>query len=312
MSATPSDAVRSPVLIATDLTEHAEPALLRGRKMAEALGAPFVVVHVIPDVLRHHPLVPSRHENDAVLTVDLEKKAADLVTDQVGRVLRVSADDYRVRIEVGDAEDEIVRVAEEEHAPLVVVGARPRHGTERLLGHVAERVVRYAHGSVLVARPGRHTNELLVATDFAVGAQAALALAHVLVDRAGAQATLLHVMQPPAGASPALVAAGSALGSPWVAPPKAVLDQIAGLGLTMLENLAKEYGLQRYEQLEGDPEHVIVRRAEELGADTVIMGSHGRTGLSRLVLGSVAEHVVRSSTLSVLVARPGTTPVRRV
>lgn len=309
MSATTSDAVRSRVLIATDLTEHAEPALLRGRKLAEALSAPFVVMHVVPDVLRHHPLVPGRGPSDAVLTVDLERRAADLVTEQVGRALRVSADDYLVRIEVGDAEDEIFRVAEEENALLTAVGAKPRHGTERILGHVAERVVRYAHGSVLVARPGRHTNRVLVATDFAEGARAALGFARLLVEKTNAEATLVHVMQPLSGASPPLVALGSALGSPWAPPPKDVLDRLGALGLTMLESLAKEYGLQHFEQLEGDPKHVLVRRAEELEADTIVMGSHGRTGLSRLVLGSVAEFVVRSSALSVLVARPATTPV---
>ena len=48
------DLTTSPVLIATDLTEHAEPALVRGRAHAEAIGADWIVCHVIPE-LRHHP-----------------------------------------------------------------------------------------------------------------------------------------------------------------------------------------------------------------------------------------------------------------
>ena len=52
---------------------------------------------------------------------------------------------------------------------------------------------------------------------------------------------------------------------------------------------------------EGDPREDIVRMAESWGADLVVIGTHARTGLSRLLLGSVAEHVVRHSTVPVMV-----------
>ena len=57
------------------------------------------------------------------------------------------------------------------------------------------------------------------------------------------------------------------------------------------------------EVLDGPPVDSIVVYARESGADLVIVGSHGRSGLSRLVLGSVAEGVVRSSPVPVLVVR---------
>jgi nucleotide-binding universal stress UspA family protein len=57
------------------------------------------------------------------------------------------------------------------------------------------------------------------------------------------------------------------------------------------------------EQVEGTPAEVIVARAEALGVEMILMGSRGRTGLARLVLGSTAEKVIRTSTMSVLVAR---------
>lgn len=296
------DASRPPVLVATDLTEHAETALIRGRRIADAVGAPFIVMHVVPDVLRHHPLVPSRDANDAVLALDLSKRAAELVTQQVSRTLRVSADVYRVKVELGDAEDEIVRVAEEERAQLIVVGAKPRHGTERILGHVAERVVRYAHTSVLVARTGEHTRTILVATDFTEGSIPGLELASSLVETLGASVTLLHVMQLPS-VTP-LVSMTSALGSPWMPPPKQAVEQLEELGLMTLGSLAQQYHFQHIEQVEGEPADVVMRRAEQIGAEMIVMGSHGRTGLRRLVLGSVAEKVIRTSALSVTVARP--------
>lgn len=53
----------------------------------------------------------------------------------------------------------------------------------------------------------------------------------------------------------------------------------------------------------GDPGNVIAQRAEELGAELVIVGSHGRTGLTRLVLGSVAERVTRLAHCPVLIVK---------
>jgi nucleotide-binding universal stress UspA family protein len=297
-----SDAARSPVLIATDLTEHSEPALVRGRAHADATGVPFIVVHVIPDVMRHHPLLPTRAENDTGLTLELTKKAAELVTEQVGRVLAVSADDYRVVIALGDAEDEIVRIAEEEHASLVAVGSRPRERGDKALGHVAERVVRYAHATVLVARPGAHTQKLVVATDFTDGSMPAVRFAAMLVEKAAVEVTVLHVMQ--VSRANALTPVFSALGSPWTPPSKEATEQLEQLGSTMLQGLAKEYRFAHTEQVEGDPASTILARAEALDVEMIVLGSHGRTGLRRLLLGSTAEDIIRGSTRSVLVVRP--------
>jgi nucleotide-binding universal stress UspA family protein len=53
----------------------------------------------------------------------------------------------------------------------------------------------------------------------------------------------------------------------------------------------------------GDPVEVILRTAAKLPADLIVLGSHGRTGLARLLLGSVAEQVVRKATCPVLVVK---------
>jgi nucleotide-binding universal stress UspA family protein len=55
--------------------------------------------------------------------------------------------------------------------------------------------------------------------------------------------------------------------------------------------------------LEGDPATEIVRYATDAGMDLIVMGTHGRTGLERLLMGSVAEKVMRESTCSVLVVK---------
>ena len=289
------------VVIATDLTPDSEPALVRGRAHADAIGASWLVVHVVPDMARHHPLLPSKKENDLSLAADLTKKAAELVSEQVGRVLQAPNDAYRVRVEQGDAADEIVRVAEEESARIVVVGAKVREGAEVLLGKVAERVVRYAHASVLVARPGHATGKALVATDFTESSQPAVRFAGTLAKNMNVDVTLLHIMQIPK-ATP-FTPVFSALGSPWVPPSKEAVTELEGLGTQMLANQAKEFGFAHTEQVEGEPAEVINDRAEALDAEMIVVGSHSRTGLRRFVLGSTAEAIVRRSNRSVLVVR---------
>ncbi len=75
-----------------------------------------------------------------------------------------------------------------------------------------------------------------------------------------------------------------------------------------LENLrdalaAPEHAQMHVEVRIGDPGQVTVDRAEEIGAELIVIGSHGRTGISRLFLGSVAERVVRLAHCPVLVEK---------
>ncbi|MCL2724705.1 MAG: universal stress protein [Polyangiaceae bacterium] len=288
---------RSAVIIAIDLTEYAEPAIALGHAYAETMGASVTVLNVLPDALRHPP-VPSRNENE--LAIDLKTRAKELVRAQVSRTIQSSAYDDSVRIEFGDPEDEIVRVAEELSAKLVVVGAKPRVGSDRVLGHIAERVVRYAHTSVLVAR-SRHTRRALVATDFTEGSLPAMRFGGLLAEKANVATTLLHVMQPPGNHTLASIA--MALGSPWMPVPRGAMDHLKEFGRTTLEGFAKQYHFASFEQVEGDPTECILACAGSLDADLIVLGSHGRTGLRRLVLGSTAENVIRMSNRSVLVTR---------
>ncbi|MBX3207745.1 MAG: universal stress protein [Labilithrix sp.] len=289
-----------PVVVATDLCDASRPALERGRAHAAMLGVPLVVCHVVLDVFRHHPLMPNPAENDLALEADLLARVGELVSDQVRDVLGPSVADLEVMIESGAPDEEIVRIAEARRASLIVVGAKPREGARLALGHVAERVVRYAHTSVLVARESAATKRALAATDFSEGSLPALRVAAELARSAEAKVTLLHVMKPP---SSALSSALTPFGDTWTPPAARALGELESLGVSMLANLTKEYGLAGFEQREGDPADVVIERAEALDVEMILLGSRGRRGLARLVLGSVAEKVIRNSRCSVLVAR---------
>lgn len=77
-------------------------------------------------------------------------------------------------------------------------------------------------------------------------------------------------------------------------------DHLAGLR----DGLVDQGALASVEVLVGDPAEQIVAYAQGIGAELIVMATHGRTGLSRFVRGSVAESVVRASTVPVLVANP--------
>lgn len=133
---------------------------------------------------------------------------------------------------------------------------------------------------------------ILHPTDFSEPSQAAWQVACALARVYGARIVALHVVYPVSVAYTEVI------------PTEAIQQQIAS-GRDALEQLQPtETGLTLEKRLEtGDPVEVILRVAQELPADLIVVGSHGRTGLARLLMGSVAEQVVRRASCPVLVVK---------
>jgi nucleotide-binding universal stress UspA family protein len=68
----------------------------------------------------------------------------------------------------------------------------------------------------------------------------------------------------------------------------------------VIDKVFKEYPVKRFVEY-GEPAEVIIRIAEEWGADVIVLGTHGRKGLAHLMMGSVAEDVIRHSKKTVVV-----------
>ncbi len=143
------------------------------------------------------------------------------------------------------------------------------------------------------------TAKVLAALDFGDSSLEALRQARALAHAVGGSLALCHVL--PAPSELALL----------IAEP----DQAARASLTgeeedtrkaLIEHAREKVGLEAADVLvlRGETYAEIVRAAESVGAGTVVVGTHGRTGIARLVLGSVAERVARHAHCSVLVARP--------
>jgi nucleotide-binding universal stress UspA family protein len=143
---------------------------------------------------------------------------------------------------------------------------------------------------------------ILVPTDLSHGAEEALDFACELARSFGAKVHLLNVIGIPTLGVPELgVALTSTMIDSIVRDNQDALDQIADARRRAGDELG-EVMLRT-----GDARDVINQVATELHADLIVMGTHGRRGVSRALLGSVAETVVRSAPCPVLTIRPSTT-----
>jgi nucleotide-binding universal stress UspA family protein len=294
--------VGSKVLVATDLSEAADEAIRQGSARARLDGGEIVVFHVVPDSLRDNPLFPQRGAEDTERLLGLERRAVDAIEARVTALTGLAAGSFRVNVSTGSAEAEIVRAADDLGATLVVVGSRGSTGLNHLLlGNVAERVVRYAHCPVLVARPHEPTATILVATDFSDPALPAVAASVEEAKVRRAKLTLLHCIDMVPDHA---VGWGAPFGATWVVPPRELVEEVKRSAEQALRGELQRFGVEGdVRAATGDPASAILDAARELSADLVVVATRGRTGLRRMVLGSVAERVVAHAHCSVLAVR---------
>jgi universal stress protein A len=134
--------------------------------------------------------------------------------------------------------------------------------------------------------------KVIFSTDFSSASDVALNYATSLAKSMGARLVIVHVEEPP------LAYGGGELYYGIPEPDQAALKN-------MLTGLAPTDPAVPYEHrmLVGTPANEIVALAEQEKADLIVMGSHGRGGLARLILGSVAEVVVRKASCPVLIVK---------
>jgi len=133
---------------------------------------------------------------------------------------------------------------------------------------------------------------ILHPTDFSAGSDFAFGVACSLARDYGARVVVLHVVPPP------VIVYGEGIVAPlpedYKGPLREQLHQVKPAD----PNVAVEHRL-----FEGDAPTEILRTAQETKADVIVLGTHGRTGLARVVMGSVAEQVVRKAPCPVLTVK---------
>jgi len=216
---------------------------------------------------------------------EIERLLARDLLRRFGSTDRVTA---RVRRGLGRIGDHVVELANEAKAELIVVGTSQRTGLERM-GSVSSVIVQTAPQSVVCVPPTAAVptfvapvwQSALVATDLSQFANRAAAYAFAALP-AGGTVHLVHVVDHDADVDEAeLTRALLALAPAGTA--HALAHVVRG----------------------DDAARAIAQTAARLGVDVICIASHGRSGLSRAIMGSVADQVLRATRTPVLVLRPG-------
>ncbi|BFU88935.1 MAG: universal stress protein [Nitrospira sp.] len=297
-----NDLLINRILVATDFSACARRAIDYGLCVARTWSAHVDLLYVV-EMLRGlefdapfaDPLLEMRRK-------EAEQRLGDLAARIKQEGLEV---DWHLR--QGIPSDQIGQTALEQRADLVVVGTHGRTGLDHImLGSTAERVIKQApcptltvrvapiHGEKDVDAPPciRH---VLVPVDFSSPSLDALEYAIQVVDRFGARLTIVHVLEP--------IYFDLELGlgrieqevqkrTHWETQLDGLAQVVRGRGLAAGTVV-----------LGGIPSESIVTYARGQCCDLIVMGTHGRRGLTRLRYGSVAESVLRQAPCPVLTVR---------
>lgn len=228
------------------------------------------------------------------------KAAAERALRSIHRARMSDVDVEVAAIAAQNTSHGICDYANNHHADLVVVGTHGRTGVAHLLiGSVAERVVRHAPCSVLTVRPhvdvATFPRHILVATDFSEQSQAALGDVSRLGRAFDAKVTVLHVFQE------------SPDGLPRPRVGYRSLTDVEGQLREALDDIRSAHFEGRGAidlVVSSAPALAIAQYAQRHDVDLIVMGTHGRTGLRRMLIGSVAEKTTRIAPCAVWTARP--------
>jgi nucleotide-binding universal stress UspA family protein len=291
------------VLIASDLSEASDEALKQGVEMAA--GGPVALCHVMPD-LGTHALWAQDYGLDVNKQLELQPRVAEALRGQFARVFP-EAQPPDLFIEQGSEYDQILHRAEAWHAQLIALGTHGKKGLRRwLLGSVADQVVRAARCRVLVARPSPR-GAVLAATDLTEPGLPAIEAAAAEAVRRKSKLVVMHAMELPREGDAAMGLLGAL---PALDPPDVRANKRALAGQILNDALSRLHAQGEIVVADEDPLAETLQLAGSLPTELIVVGTHGRSGLARVVLGSRAAQILEKSPCSVLVvrAREGVTP----
>lgn len=293
------------ILVGTDGSECAGVAIDLVAGLDWPRDSAIHVVEVVPSGVSVFggPWPPITPVDTRGFDVDIRDQAARNLSEAADRLAGPERTVER-SVRAGRAGDAIVSLAEQTEADVIVVGSRG-HGTleTMLLGSVSSEIVDHAQVPVLVAR-GRAIENVVFAWDGSERAEAALPTLTDWGLFGDAHIDVLSVADadPPWWVRAGLVSDETAAEAYHDAaePSRRQHEEMAA---GMAERL-RSAGLKADPvSQEGDPAEAIVAFAQGHEADLVVLGTHGRTGLRRLIMGGVARNVLLHAHCSVLLAR---------
>ena len=288
------------LLLATDFSSWAR----RAEEYALSMAASWRAHLTVMTVLEFPPgMNPDYPVNQQYLT-DRMREASEQLAGFKGRATKRGLV-VATRIATGIPSEELKAAARAEESDLIIVGTRGKTGLAHvLLGSTAERVIRTAPCPVLAVQmakaetpveQGVSLERMLVPIDFSDCSLDALEYAAVAAGQAKASIELIHVLEPPSYGLDFTLSH---------ADEREQKRESLAKRLQGLSSALSAAGLPVKSRLRGGvPADSILDSAQEWPCDLIVMGTHGRRGLSHVMAGSVTEAVLRRAPCPVLTVR---------
>ena len=277
-----------PVLAAIDFTDASDAVLSQAHALATSLEARLIVSHVLHEKLQARMFLAQLLNEHVAEQADLEEETRRAMKARTLAATGREPGDFDVAVDWGSPHAGVLIRAERTHAGVIVVGP----------GSVAERVARYAPCGVLVARPSAR-GSVLGATDFSDPSLPAIEMAVAEAARRGAPLRLLHCLE----FAEAVVLGPPSLGAGVLPPLQGpAVDRVVRGEQERLQDSLVCFGAHGECLVSrGLAAAAIVNAAHAAPTELVVVGMRGRSNVSRLLLGSVAETILRMSPCSVLI-----------
>ena len=280
------------ILAATDFSPRSHRAFRRAGLLAKATGGELALVHVVDD-------------DQPKDLVELESREAErILSEQVASLAELRGAKCRPMVVAGDPFEGILSAAGAIEADLIVLGAHRKQVLRDIfVGTTIERVIRTGPYPVLMvnAEGEQSYRNVLAAVDMSDASASAIRAAKELGLLDGARLTLLHGFLAIAAGLMARADITREDIQKYVAE-----EQVRAAGELLAFLQKEEPTLQNWalRVREGTPIEVIRAAVNEVRPDLLLIGTRGRSGLPRLLLGSVAEDVLKSVDVDVLVVPP--------
>jgi nucleotide-binding universal stress UspA family protein len=270
------------ILYATDFGQAGQDAMDMAVYLGKTYNSEIVLVHVIPQIEHSQVSLDSVRET---ITEHMEKTKKEFHRRGIQNVHLV--------VTTGSAFDQIITLAEDQNVDVILMGSGDKTGEERFpLGITAEKTIRKAKKPVWVVKRGTRpaVKNILCPVDLSEPSSRALANAIQLSQTFGSQLTVLSVLEP-------LKQFYEHLGH-WFTDESWVPDE------SRFDRFLERFDFQNANWTravrKGQAHAEILELSREIGADLLVMGSVGRTALNRILIGSVAEKVIRELPCSVV------------
>jgi nucleotide-binding universal stress UspA family protein len=287
------------VLFPTDFSEGAEPAFPQAVHFAEWHDATLHILNVRTsaqpddlDTTREFPVPFSTMQGW------LDRAGHD---DANGPSLK-NVEIEQTQVDSAAPPEAIVDFVEGQGIDLIVMGTHGRRGLDRVrFGSVTEEVVRTAPAPVLTVQADapssvRTVRRVLTPIDFSDASETALRHAKEIALTQGAEIDLLHVVDKP------MFPSAYGVDSAEVSTEELLDKAEQGLGDLARDIVGHEHAMVK--AVAGHPVEEILNYVEKNDVDLLVIATHGRTGLNRLLIGSVAERVIRQSPIPVFLVKP--------